>query len=101
MGVIGTGASGVQVIEQATKVAQYLSVFQRTPMLALAMQQQHYRDSVGPMANADFPQNFRRQRAARGGIADIVQDDRSAVDVPAAEREDIFEAAWNKGGFHF
>lgn len=101
VGVIGTGASGVQVIEQAAKVAQYLSVFQRTPMLALAMQQQHYRDGDGPMAKADYPQNFRRRRAARGGIADIVQDDRSAVDVPAAEREDIFEAAWNKGGFHF
>ena len=39
VGVIGTGASGVQVIQEAAKVAEHLWVFQRTPMLALPMQQ--------------------------------------------------------------
>jgi cyclohexanone monooxygenase len=37
--VIGTGASGVQVIQEAGKVASHLTVFQRTPNLALPMQQ--------------------------------------------------------------
>jgi cyclohexanone monooxygenase len=34
VGVIGTGASGVQVIQEAGKVASDLTVFQRTPILA-------------------------------------------------------------------
>jgi cation diffusion facilitator CzcD-associated flavoprotein CzcO len=37
--VIGTGASGVQVIQEAAKVASRVTVFQRTPMIALPMQQ--------------------------------------------------------------
>src|SRR5262249_39698449 len=39
VGVIGTGASGVQVVQEAGKVAASLVVFQRTPNLALPMQQ--------------------------------------------------------------
>jgi cyclohexanone monooxygenase len=40
VGVIGTGASGVQVIQEAGRIAAHLTVFQRTPNLALPMQQQ-------------------------------------------------------------
>ena len=42
VGVIGTGASGVQVIQEAGKVAAHLTVFQRTPNLALPMRQQAF-----------------------------------------------------------
>jgi len=40
VGVIGTGASGVQVIQEAASVVSQLTVFQRTPNLALPMRQQ-------------------------------------------------------------
>lgn len=101
VGVIGTGASGVQVIQEAAKVARHLTVFQRTPMLALAMQQQAYVGDDEPMPKSAYPENFRRRVQARGGIADIVQDPRAAVDVSEEEREAVFETAWAKGGFHF
>src|SRR5262245_13892355 len=39
VGVIGTGASGVQVIQEAGKIASHLTVFQRTPNIALPMRQ--------------------------------------------------------------
>jgi len=39
VGVIGTGASGVQVIQEIGKDVEHLSVFQRTPNLSIAMEQ--------------------------------------------------------------
>jgi cation diffusion facilitator CzcD-associated flavoprotein CzcO len=41
VGVIGTGASGVQVAQEAAAVAAHLTVFQRTPNLALPMRQRN------------------------------------------------------------
>ena len=37
--LIGTGASGVQVAQEAAHVAEQLTIFQRTPVYALPMQQ--------------------------------------------------------------
>src|SRR5271170_1935803 len=39
VGVVGTGASGVQVAQEAASMAAHLTVFQRTPNLALPMRQ--------------------------------------------------------------
>ncbi len=99
--VIGTGASGVQVIQEAGKIARELTVFQRTPMIALAMQQQVLSDTTQPIDKGELAEHFRVRQDANGGIADIVADPRPAIDVPRAEREAIFEAAWQRGGFHF
>ena len=40
--VIGTGASGVQIIQEASREAEHLTVYQRTPNLALPMGQEKY-----------------------------------------------------------
>lgn len=40
IGVIGTGATGVQVVQEAAPVCAHLTVFQRTPNTAFAMMQQ-------------------------------------------------------------
>src|SRR5690606_10108319 len=48
--VIGTGASGVQIIQEASKTADHLTVYQRTPNLALPMGQERYtRDEYAKM----------------------------------------------------
>ena len=39
VGVLGTGASGVQVIQELGPIVEHLTVFQRTPNLALPMRQ--------------------------------------------------------------
>jgi cation diffusion facilitator CzcD-associated flavoprotein CzcO len=45
-GVIGTGASGVQMAQEAAGVAAHLTVFQRTPKLALPMWQRKLDDDT-------------------------------------------------------
>ncbi len=101
VGVIGTGASGVQVIQEAANIAAELTVFQRTPILALAMQQQQLDVATQTVLKQDYPENFRKRRTAGSSFFDIEADKRSALAVTEEEREAIFEAAWQKGGFHF
>ena len=101
VGVIGTGASGVQVVQEASKVASQLTVFQRTPIIALPMQQQRMDASAQAQMKQQYPELFRRREASNGGLWDVRPDRRSALEVSDEEREAIFEQAWNAGGFHF
>ena len=101
VGVIGTGASGVQVIQETGPIASELVVFQRTPNQALAMQQRALDAGSQPVPNDELRGYFRTRQISGGGIADIVPDRRRAVDVDPDERDAVFEAAWQRGGFHF
>lgn len=99
--VIGTGASGVQVIQEAGKVCSQLTVFQRTPNLAIAMQQRKVGESEQLEQKPSMKEVFRLRNRSPGGFVDLSRDDRSALDVSSEEREEIFERAWKMGGFHF
>ena len=101
VGVIGTGASGVQVIQEAGKIASHLTVFQRTPNLALPMNQKRLDEPAQTAMKAHYPEWFRQRAESPGGLFDISPDKRSALDVSPEERLAIFESAWQKGGFHF
>jgi cyclohexanone monooxygenase len=101
VGVIGTGASGVQVIQEAGKIASHLTVFQRTPNLALPMRQQVLDEPSQRAMKAHYPEWFRRRAQSGGGLFDVASDERSALEVSAEERRSVFESAWQKGGFHF
>ncbi len=101
VGVIGTGASGVQVIQEASRVASHLTVFQRTPMMALPMQQHRYDSGEQQHMKEGYPEAFRQRAASQSSYHDIKTDPRSALEVSAADRRAVFEDAWRKGGFHF
>ncbi|MDX1648286.1 MAG: NAD(P)/FAD-dependent oxidoreductase [Myxococcota bacterium] len=101
VGVIGTGASGVQVVQEAARVASHLTVFQRTPMIALPMQQRRLDPATQRRMKEHYPEIFRQRDASGGGLYDVVADERSALEVSPEERQAVFERAWQKGGFHF
>jgi cyclohexanone monooxygenase len=101
VGVIGTGASGVQVIQEAGRIALHLTVFQRTPNLALPMRQQALDEASQRAMKVHYPEWFRRRTQSAGGLFDIVADKRSTLEVSAEERRAVFESAWRKGSFHF
>ncbi|RVX76066.1 hypothetical protein B0A52_00423 [Exophiala mesophila] len=54
--VIGTGASGVQIIQETAKVAKHLTVFQRTPNMALPMDNPAYDVSHNNAWKKAFPE---------------------------------------------
>jgi cyclohexanone monooxygenase len=98
--VIGTGASAVQVIQEAAPVAERLTVFQRTPNLALPMQQQKL-DAVGQAeAKARYPAIYERRRHNFGGY-DYRSRGKGAFDVSDDERRAVYEDRWAEGGFAF
>jgi len=101
VGVIGTGASGVQVIQEAGKVAAHLAVYQRTPMIALPMQQRQLDVASQQAMKIDYPEIYRVRNASTGGVYDTFMDQRSALDLSDAECNAVLERAWLAGGFHF
>lgn len=101
VGVIGTGASGVQVVQEVAPSAAHLTVFQRSPVMAIPMRQQRLDHADQQLAKEEYPEVFRRRRTSPTSFADIERIDVSALEVPAGERRAVYEEAWRKGGFHF
>ena len=102
VGVIGTGASAVQVIQEAAPVASRLTVFQRTPVYALPMQQRELTVEEQTEAKAGYAEMFaRRNEPPTSSFHDIAADPRSALEVTEGERLANYEDRWAKGGFHF
>ncbi|MDA1074438.1 MAG: NAD(P)/FAD-dependent oxidoreductase [Proteobacteria bacterium] len=101
VGIIGTGASGVQVAQEAAAVASHVTVFQRTPMIALPMRQRKLDAETQTKNKAGYPALFRQRAVSTSSIHDIIADERGAKEVPDEVRQAVFEVAWQKGGFHF
>lgn len=101
VGIVGTGASGVQVVQEAAPQAERLTIFQRTPVTALPMQQRRLDPAAQAAAKADYPELFVRRNAPPGNFCDIVRREEGVFDVSEEEREKVFETAWRKGGFNY
>jgi cation diffusion facilitator CzcD-associated flavoprotein CzcO len=97
VGVIGTGASGVQVAQEAAAVAAHVTVFQRTPNLALPMRQRKLNEATIRRMKEDYPGAYQKRRTTLGGF-DYQALDKSAVEVSEAERQATFERIWEIGG---
>src|SRR5882762_1949659 len=97
VGVIGTGASGVQVAQEAAGVAAQLTIFQRTPNLALPMRQRKLDDDAIRRMKADYPRAYQKRRTTFGGF-DYEAFEKSASEVSEEERQATFERIWEIGG---
>jgi cation diffusion facilitator CzcD-associated flavoprotein CzcO len=98
VGVIGTGASGVQTIQEVSTTVKQLTVFQRTPNTALPMQQKQ----LGPedQHKERYPEVFKlRMTTPSGFIYENI--DKSALDDSDEERRATFERLYKFGGFAF
>ena len=97
VGVVGTGASGVQVAQEAASMAAHLTVFQRTPNLALPMRQRKLDDDTIRRMKEGYPQAYQKRRTTFGGF-DYQFLDKSACEVSEDERRATFERVWEIGG---
>jgi len=97
--VIGTGSTGIQLIPHVAAEAKELTVFQRTPNYVAPARNEkvtedehndvldRYTEIIGQARNHPFSSDF-------------AFPTRSALEVDPAERERVYELAWQKGGFH-
>jgi len=98
VGVIGTGASGIQVIPEIAKQAGHLTVFQRTPNYATPIGNGAMDPEFERYVKANYSSLRDRSRNHFLGVPyDLVQP--SALAVNEAERREVYERRWAQGGF--
>jgi cation diffusion facilitator CzcD-associated flavoprotein CzcO len=97
-GVIGTGATGIQIIPEIAEQADHLTVFQRTPNYAIPARN-------GPLDSEDlrqikesYDEIWDEIRHAFAGFQ-LHMIDHGALDVPPEERERVYQERWDRGGF--
>jgi cation diffusion facilitator CzcD-associated flavoprotein CzcO len=96
--VIGTGATGVQLIPEIADQAEHITVFQRTPNYDIAGGNRPITAEDDRKIKDQYEQIWARTRETAFGFP-YDAPDRTALSVPDDERQQIFEDAWAKGGF--
>ncbi|HEU4431559.1 MAG TPA: NAD(P)/FAD-dependent oxidoreductase [Myxococcota bacterium] len=98
IGVIGTGATGIQVIQEVAKTARQLIVFQRTANYAAPLGNRPIDADTQRRIKASYPEIFRKCRESHGAfLHDSV--DRSALEASPEEREAFWEKLYHEPGF--
>ncbi|MBI4697073.1 MAG: NAD(P)/FAD-dependent oxidoreductase [Gammaproteobacteria bacterium] len=98
IGIIGTGATGVQVIQEVSKSAQELFVFQRTPNWCAPLHNRRITPEENAEIHATYDKIFAKCNTSFGNFLHDF-DSRSAVEVSAEEREAFFEELYASPGF--
>ncbi|ESZ92544.1 cyclohexanone monooxygenase [Sclerotinia borealis F-4128] len=103
VGQIGTGASGIQVIQTIGPVVNHLTVYQRTPNFALPMNQRLLdpEEEKKKKAEGKYDEAFAKTRNTFAGFPYDFQDRKTFDDTPE-EREALFHKLLiEQGGFHY
>ncbi|MFZ5780015.1 MAG: flavin-containing monooxygenase [Pseudomonadota bacterium] len=98
VGIIGTGATAIQVIQTIARDVGHLTVFQRTPNWAAPLHNRRITPEEQARIKASYPEIFARCRET--ATCFIHQTDpRNALDVSPAEREAFWEKLYGEPGF--
>jgi cation diffusion facilitator CzcD-associated flavoprotein CzcO len=98
VGVIGTGATAVQLITEIAKEVGSLTVFQRTPNFCAPLRNRPITEEMMGEIRANYPEIFRRCNETAGSFMHLF-DPRSAMDVSPEERQEQYERLWEEPGF--
>jgi cation diffusion facilitator CzcD-associated flavoprotein CzcO len=96
--VIGTGATGVQTIQEVAKTAKHLTVFQRTPNWCAPLHNSTIDAATMAKIRAGYPEMFRRCQETFACFLHT-PDPRGTFEVTPEEREAFFEKLYAERGF--
>lgn len=98
VGVIGTGATAVQLITEIAKEVAHLTVFQRTPNFCAPLRNTPIDPEIQRKIKASYPEIFKRcSETPAGFLHDF--DPRLALEVSPEERQAFYEKIWAAPGF--
>ena len=98
VGVIGTGATAVQLIPIVAKEVDHLTVFQRTPNYCAPLRNSEVTPETQSQWKANYPEIFKKcLETPAGFVYDF--DPRSALEVSPEERLALYEELWAQPGF--
>ena len=100
--VIGTGATGIQTIQEVAPIAKQLTVYQRTPNLCLPMDQAPLdpEEEERRKNNGDYAKAFNDSYATFAGFTYSFVD-RKTFDDNDQQRKEFYDSLWQKRGFAF
>ncbi|HJQ58840.1 MAG TPA: NAD(P)/FAD-dependent oxidoreductase [Vineibacter sp.] len=96
--VIGTGATGVQTIQEVAKTAGHLTVFQRTPNWCAPLHNARIDAPEMARIRTGYPEIFRRCKETFACFVHT-PDPRGTFEVTPEEREAFFEKRYGEPGF--
>ncbi|TDU31830.1 acetone monooxygenase [Panacagrimonas perspica] len=96
VGVIGTGATGIQVIQSIAAEVSHLTVFQRTANYAVPMHNKRYTDADRAAIRARYPETREAIWTTFVGF-DEPSVPHAYFDLPPAERRATLEKLWADG----
>lgn len=96
--VIGTGATGIQLIQTIAEHVGHLTVFQRTPNYCVPLNNSAISAEEMEAIREDYPNIFKLCAETPGGHP-YLSDPRSAMSVSAEERRTQYEELWQAPGF--
>lgn len=97
IGVIGTGSTGIQIVQEIGPQAGELFVFQRTPSFTMPMRNQ----KLEPDYMAEVKRNYAgiREAARNSAVGGVrPQSTRAFFSVTPSQRRELLEDAWKQGG---
>ena len=98
VGVIGTGATAVQLITEIAKEVGHLTVFQRTANYCAPLRNREIDDEMQAEIKAAYPEIFKKCMETPGSFMHEF-DTRSALEVSPEERMERYEDLWAEPGF--
>ena len=100
IGLIGAGATAVQITQELGKEADELTVFLRRPSYCLPMGQRKWTEEEQRTWKSYYPALFKSGRDSFAGFP-CTRRSLGVFDVPKEERQSYWEDTWARGGFHF
>ncbi len=102
VGVVGTGATGIQVIQTIAGEVAELKVFQRTPQYAVAMRNDRYDDADRAALRARYPELRVNVRNTFAGFAtDFAYQPGEYYRMTPEQRREALEKLWAEGSLDF
>ena len=98
VGVVGTGATAVQLITEIAKEVGHLTVFQRTANFCAPLRNREIDDEMQREIKANYREIFKRCMETPGSFMHLF-DTRSALEVSPEERIEQYERLWAEPGF--
>ena len=98
VGIIGTGATAVQLIPEIAKDVAHLTVFQRTPNFCVPLRNSVIDDDTQAYIKSHYPEIFKQCMDTAGSFMHMF-DTRSALSVSEEEKMEQYERLWAEPGF--
>jgi acetone monooxygenase len=100
VGIVGTGATGIQVIQTIASQVEHLTVFQRSPNYAIPIRNPKLGDVERAALRARYPETRKRVFETFVGF-DVDLNERSYGDLTPEERQSTLDALWADGSLNF